>query len=355
MPRRRQQSSINQQRIAAELNLSQATVSRSLKNDPTINPQTRALVLDAAARMGYQTSLSLREPRPRKREALLQVGVLVQDSDHGAGLTVTRLIAGISAAAQRLQVAVSIHHVPAERVRSWHQPPDRPLILEQGLVRGLLLLRRFDSGVIAEIAPHTPCVSIVHSYLPAPVDCVAAADSFHLGYCVRRLVELGHRRIALIGAPPTTTWARRRLLGYRDAVEQLHADLDPALVCMDWPATNDPTREEALVSAALQAGATAIACTGDSVASVVCRHLSARGLEPGRDIAVTGHDGWLANPSGPDLATIRVPFEELGVAALQLLKLRLGNPGMPRREVLVHGMFHEGSTLCPPASARPTS
>lgn len=346
---------VNQQRIAAELKLSQATVSRSLKNDPAIHPQTRALVLDAAARMGYQTSLSLREPGRRRRDTLLQVGVLVQDSDRGSGLTVTRLIAGISSAAQKLKVAVSIHHVPADRAGSWHRPSDRPLILEQGLVRGLLLLRRFDSSVIAEIALQMPCVSIVHSYLPAPVDCVAAADSFHLGYCVRRLVELGHRRIALIGSQPTTTWARRRLLGYRDAVEQFHADTDPALVRLDWPEGNEPSREEAVLTAVLQAGPTAITCTGDTVAVGVCRHLQARNLEPGRDIAITGHDGWLANPSGLDLATIRVPFEELGVAALQLLKLRLSNPGMPCREVLVHGAFHEGDTLCPPGGATPTT
>ncbi|MEY3001442.1 MAG: hypothetical protein RL648_1656, partial [Verrucomicrobiota bacterium] len=44
---------INQQAIAKQLRLSQTTVSRSLANHPAINAETKALVLEAAAQMGY--------------------------------------------------------------------------------------------------------------------------------------------------------------------------------------------------------------------------------------------------------------------------------------------------------------
>lgn len=60
MASRGRRRSTNQQRIASELQLSQATVSRSLKNDPAINPETRARVLETAARLGYLPSVSLR-------------------------------------------------------------------------------------------------------------------------------------------------------------------------------------------------------------------------------------------------------------------------------------------------------
>jgi DNA-binding LacI/PurR family transcriptional regulator len=353
MATRRRRRSVNQQRIAAELEVSQATVSRSLQNDPAINPETRALVLEAAARLGYLPSVSLRQER-RRRTALLQIGVLVQDSPSGPGLTVTRLIAGITAAAQRLQVAVNIHHVPIERAATWHRPPDRPLMIEQGLVKGLLLLRQFDADAVAEVAAQMPCVSIVHGYSGASADLVASADLSHTEQWVLRLASLGHRRIAFVGQQPGTTWCQRRWLGFRIGLERAALASDPALVRLDWPEHSQAAVEQEILTDLLQRGCSGIVCAGDSVAQRVCRQLRAVGAEPGRDIAVTGHDG-APNPGGIDLATVRVPFEELGVTALQQLKERIGNPGMPKREILLHGVFHEGHSLCPPVGPpRPT-
>lgn len=279
---------------------------------------------------------------------LLQIGVLVQDSPSGPGLTVTRLIAGITSAAQRLQVAMNIHHVPVARSATWHLPPDRPLMIEQGLAKGLLLLRQLDADTVAEVAAQMPCVSIVHGYTGAPVDLVASADLSHIEQWVQRLTSLGHRRLAFVGQQPQTTWCQRRCLGFRIGLERAAVSVDPALIRLDWPEQTQVAVEQGIVSELLQRGCSAIVCAGDTVAQRVCRHLRAAGIEPGRDIAVTGHDGGALGADGIDLATVRVSFEELGVTALQLLKERISNPGMPKREILLHGVFHEGHSLCPP-------
>lgn len=51
----------NQHAIAKHLGLSVATVSRSLSDHPSINPKTRARVINAASAMGYKSGRK-REP-----------------------------------------------------------------------------------------------------------------------------------------------------------------------------------------------------------------------------------------------------------------------------------------------------
>ena len=51
------------QDIADELNISVSTVSRSLRNDRVINPQTRARIQAAAMDMGYQGRIRRKQQR----------------------------------------------------------------------------------------------------------------------------------------------------------------------------------------------------------------------------------------------------------------------------------------------------
>ena len=45
---------VNQRAIATQLNVSTATVSKSLRNSPEVRPETRAQVIELAAKMGYR-------------------------------------------------------------------------------------------------------------------------------------------------------------------------------------------------------------------------------------------------------------------------------------------------------------
>src|SRR6185369_5442534 len=54
---------VNQKLIAKQLKLSPATVSKSFRNHPDIKPETRAKVLNQAARLGYHVDLNGRGVR----------------------------------------------------------------------------------------------------------------------------------------------------------------------------------------------------------------------------------------------------------------------------------------------------
>src|SRR5688572_10526969 len=70
-------SKVDQQKIAAHLGLSRATVSRCFTNHPGINPLTRASVFEIAARLGYQ-HLQSRTPAAAPGKGVERtIGVLI--------------------------------------------------------------------------------------------------------------------------------------------------------------------------------------------------------------------------------------------------------------------------------------
>jgi LacI family transcriptional regulator len=81
---------------------------------------------------------------------------------------------------------------------------------------------------------------------------------------------------------------------------------------------------------------TAVVCYNDIVAFGVLLGVQSLGLEPGKDIAVTGFDD-IAETTlwRPALTTIAVGPRRIGEAAVALLLERIANPDQPPRQVIV--------------------
>src|SRR3977135_453706 len=60
--------------LARKLNISIATVSRALKDDPVVNKKTRKLITDLAEEMGYRSNNSAMTLRTRRTHT---IGVIV--------------------------------------------------------------------------------------------------------------------------------------------------------------------------------------------------------------------------------------------------------------------------------------
>ena len=71
---------MNQRLIAKKLKLSPATVSKSFRNHPDIKPETRALVLDFAAKLGYRPSMEGAIANRQAEKQTRFIGVLMFDT-----------------------------------------------------------------------------------------------------------------------------------------------------------------------------------------------------------------------------------------------------------------------------------
>ncbi len=149
------------------------------------------------------------------------------------------------------------------------------------------------------------------------------------------LLEQGHKRIAFIGDLIAMT-VRDRLAGLRDAISDAHLPFDRSLVVDlvcgedrmgDWSDSIDQAAADLL---GRDNPPTAIFCSCDGVAKLLYRTLAAMNLQVPQDVSVVGFDDdpiaeWLP----PPLTSVRQPFNEMGQAAIELLRQRIENPDRP--------------------------
>jgi DNA-binding LacI/PurR family transcriptional regulator len=154
--------------------------------------------------------------------------------------------------------------------------------------------------------------------LPDGVPYVGATNWLGGRSATRHLIELGHRRIAMISGPDHVLCCRARLDGYRAALEAAGLPIDPSLI-----ARADLTREDGYTAAtdllARRDRPTAIFTANDLQALGV--YLAAReaGLSIPDDLSVVGFDdlpvvAWI----DPPLTTVHQPLTEMAVAATEL-------------------------------------
>ncbi|WP_433616261.1 LacI family DNA-binding transcriptional regulator [Dactylosporangium sp. CA-139114] len=165
----------------------------------------------------------------------------------------------------------------------------------------------------------------------------------------RHLLDLGHRRIAVITGPAQFMCSRARLEAARAALETAGVALDPGLVRSGRFGFDDGAALGAELLARRDRP-TAILCGNDLQALGVCDAARRAGLRVPGDLSVVGFDDLeVARWCGPPLTTVRQPFAEMGRAAAgMVLRLAAGQPVEPSRVELATSLVLRESTA-PPA------
>ena len=135
----------------------------------------------------------------------------------------------------------------------------------------------------------------------------------------RHLIELGHRRIAMVSGPQEMLCSRARLSGYRSALEEAGIPFDPTLI----DAGEFHYEDGVAAGTRLLARAdrpTAIFAGNDLQAFGVYEAARLRGLVVPDDVSVVGYDdvpsaSWM----GPKLTTVRQPLIEMAEQATRLV------------------------------------
>lgn len=169
----------------------------------------------------------------------------------------------------------------------------------------------------------------------------------------RHLLELGHRRIAMIGGPDELLCCRARLDGYRAAMDAAGVPVDPALV-LSRPLYVEGGCDAAGALLEMPDPPTAIFTANDLQALGVYEAARQAGLRIPEDLSVIGFDDlpftqWV----GPPMTTVRQPLMRMGSTAADLvLALALGERTECDRIELPTTLVLRQSTA-PPRAARP--
>jgi LacI family transcriptional regulator len=227
-------------------------------------------------------------------------------------------------------------------------------VLRERQADGLLIAtsRMADATVAALRRERFPFVLVnrgsrVSADLSVEVDNERAAEAV-----IAHLASLGHRRIAHIAGPLSTTTGAERAAGYRAAMKARGLPTDAALL-----AEAEAYAEVAGHTAAtrlLRASPTAIFAANDLLVLGALRAAREAGLRVPADISLVGvNDIPLISLIDPPLTTVRVPQREMGEIAAGMLIAVLENEPIARHHVLLDTtLVVRGSTAAPTAVGR---
>jgi LacI family transcriptional regulator len=303
--------------VASEAGVSAMTVSNVLNNRPGASDETRRLVTEVAARLGYTPNIAARNLKGG-RSGL--IGVVTLDLTAQYGLEIVRGIADELADTER-EMLINASYQDPTRER------DRIELLARGLVDGVLLVAPVLDDDTLEVIRRTgvPCVVIDPRRLNTPLPRVTVDNYGGMRAGTQHLIEQGHRRIAYIRGEVDLESSALRFQGFSDAMRLAGLAVEDELV-----ATCDFTYACGFRTAAALIGTgapTAIAAGADLIALGAVDAARAHGLSVPDDLSVLGFDDLpQALQSFPGLTTVRQPLHDMGQkGARALLSILDGN------------------------------
>lgn len=225
----------------------------------------------------------------------------------------------------------------------------------------MLLRQRVDGIIINSAAKNTeythelqnlkiPYV-LIDRNLP-DVECGKVfCDNSQGGYIgMQHLIELGHRRIAVVGAPTYTEPITRRIRGTRAALADFGMAENPDLLVTGDTQLFDMGYEAARHLLGMSPRPTAIFALTDVTAVGVMHAAGEMGLKIPDDLSVLGYDDVpVASHMIPPLTTVAQPIVEMGERAVELLFKQIENPELPpEKAVLPTRLIVRGTTAPPP-------
>ncbi len=351
---------ISQKDIAKALKLSPATISKALRNSPDIGSETRAMILAEASRLGYQPALSQRKPvgkaarNPKKIEKEMRfVGVFYcQERSLLTGLDNRNILYldGLSESASFCDSSLVVHRVNGDG-RELLDPANHPSILREGLLCGAVLIYKFAEEVVYKLAEKMPVVTLTHWVPGAPCDHVDSDHLAGLNRLVGHLKSLGHRRLGIASDVADTAYAKSRCAAAVRAMVQEGLELRPEAWLIDPQAgRQSPEAIAEHIAVWLPEGFTAWVLSSDGLARGVWDCLEKRGVRVPQQVSLTGFDGLDQNTGGKRLTTVKVPFWEMGVTALERLMQRVECPTLSPMQMLLDCPLLVGDSTGPAAA-----
>jgi LacI family transcriptional regulator len=309
------------QDVAEQAGVSPATVSRVLNNRKGISEKTRAKVLSLAAEMGYR-------PSPNHRTAAVpmvkSIGMLY--SSRMPDLVGNPFYGGVLEGLETVLRPDGYQLFSYKLTGDLH---DDNRLIQQLAVSGLAGLvfvgQNVDDQDIILTARNSglPLILVDNNIGDAGVNCVVMDNHRGISEMVKRLVDLGHRRIAFVGGPLSHSSLRERYEAYKLSLASAGIEIDPSLIVL--PSNFDGHTAMNTILQTASKPPTAVVVVNDNMAFEVMRALHEQGLRIPDDVSVTGFDDIdMSRSVIPSLTTVSVPKREMGLLAGSRLQQLLG-------------------------------
>jgi DNA-binding LacI/PurR family transcriptional regulator len=305
-------------KVAEIAGVSVGTVSHVITGSVPVSESLRARVQAAIRQLNYHPNHVARSLKTSKTRTL---GIIVPD------MTIPffpQVIRGAEEAARKSDYSL----IAVNSDDDGDRQKDLLSLLRSQRVEGILLV------VAAAPTPLNQISLIIDAGIPivcldripdrVPVDSVSVEDLEAAEMGVRHLLQMGHRRVALVTGPLALKNERRRVQGYRQAIESQGLRVDETLI---WQGNLRLQDVAAMCSERLCGNGKrpdALFCTNGPTALGVLRAFRDSGLHTPEDIGFATFDELtVSDLFTPSITTVVQPAYDIGFRAAEILLNRI--------------------------------
>jgi len=320
------------QDIATRLGVSVATVSRALAGYSGVAPATRQRVVQAAQEMGYHPNVTARRLQKQRTDV---IGFIIPTfGPRFSDPYFSELMAGIGNAAAEQDYDVLVSTCSPDT-------PDEMQTYERFVqgrrVDGTLVVRtrEQDARIAYLLEQQFPFVAFGRSRVQNDFCYLDVDGAAGIREATHHLINLGHRRVAIILPPENLTFTHYRRVGFEEAMAEADLPIEQTLV-EHGDLTERSGHEIGRVFLTRDDSPSAIIACNDLMALGVVSAAQGLGLTVGRDVAVIGFDDVsLAAHSHPPLTTVRQPIYEIGQRVCRMLVQLIEGETLEERHVIL--------------------
>jgi LacI family transcriptional regulator len=333
--------------VARRAGVSTMTVSRVINSSGYTSRETRARVERAVAELGYVPNALARHLRSKRTRT---VALVLSDLTNPFFTTLARGVEDVAAANDFALMFCNTDESESEEIAYLQ-------MLIQRQIDGVLLVPSSNSGAsLRLLRSHRVPVVVLDRRVPSPrVDEVRSDSEAGAFQLVSHLIELGHRRIAMLSGRRNISTSADRVSGYRRALTEAGIPYEERLVRYEGFGVEGGLR---MARELLQASPrpTAMFGANNFIAFGAIRALREAELRVPDDMSVVAFDDlpedWIIDPF---LTVVEQRAYEMGKQAAELMLERLAGDGRPKRRsiILPVDLIVRRSTASPRADMAP--
>lgn len=319
--------------IAERARVSPATVSLVLNMRPGVGADTRDRVLTAASELDYHS-------RKSEREAATRTIRFLRIAKHGHIINPNHRVF-IADYIEGIEREARLHRCALEVSSYEHFNPEEILAsLETDSIAGAIVLgTELDEVDVEKFrSVRKPLVFIDTYHTSLDFDFVDMNNDSSVFTVVEYLRAQGHRRIGLVKGAIETRNFRLRERSFLESLDRFGLAFDERdLFAIDSTYEKGRENMERLLAGRRDLP-TALFCVNDIIAYGCAQALKDAGFAIPHEVSLVGFDDLPSNDfMSPPMTSMKVSKHCIGQRAMQLMALRLGDPGRPSEKTLIGG------------------
>lgn len=330
--------------VAKKAEVSITTVSRVINDSDKVNVETRERVVKAMRTLGYQPNRVAQRLRGTKGRSKL-LGLIIPDIQNQFYSNIVRGIEDVAYGKDYAVILCNSDENP-NKERFYLD------VLRSESVDGVILppIQQYGKTIDGMIDSNIPLVCVDRKLAGESIDAVVVNNHKGAYSAVTHLIELGHRRIAIISSSPQFSSFQERQAGYEQALKDHGIDIDEGLISQGDPRSSKNAKQLTIALLKSEFPPTALFITNNLMTLGALEAINELDLKIPDDISIIGFDDmpW-ATAISPPLTVVRQPGYEMGRRAAELFFQRITEPDRESVQVMMETKLIFRQSTGPPS------